>query len=650
MNESNFDMYIRDLLREAGIQADYQHTEILQLQEALAAASKNQTGEHGKPDFIAVVNEYALVIEDKKDRDKVCLREKDGSISQTVEAVKNYAVNGAVWYARKILEHGAYTKIFAFGNAGDSKHHTMQPVFVGLDCVKELDGIEGFENFSPANIERYYRYEVRGETPPEEARRSRIKEKAITLHEYLRNYGNLSVTEKPLVVSAILLALREKGNGFSLDSLTGDNSPDSYDGAKIYEAVSRSLTHASVSPDVKKQRILDQFAFIKNRPILNTAREEWKDGRNPNGKTPMKFFAEFIDREIYRDIDASSDDVIGIFYMEFIKYTGGDSQSLGVVITPAHITKLFCDLVNLRTDDVILDPCCGTGGFLIAGMHSMLAAAKKESQRRNIKAKQIHGIELRDDMFAMATTSMILHGDGQSNIVCEDFLATTPSETQLKGITIGFMNPPYSQAKSKDTANLSELSFTKHLLDSVLPGGRVAVIVPVSAMIGKTKEDRQLKADILARHTLEGVISLNKNTFYGVGTVPCIAVFTAWESHPKEKLSRFVNFEDDGYIVKMHVGELTETERAKDRRQYLLDCWRGERRDYPSKFMVETQVEAGDEWLHSFYYYNDELPDEAAFSESMGDYLTFEANMIFHGRGYLFGNGDSETDGGDEHT
>ena len=53
------------------------------------------------------------------------------------------------------------------------------------------------------------------------------------------------------------------------------------------------------------------------------------------------------------------------------------------------------------------------------------------------------------------------------------------------------------------------------------------MIVPVSAMIGKTKEDKAVKQDILKKHTLEGVISLNKDTFYRVGTVPCIAVFTA---------------------------------------------------------------------------------------------------------------------------
>ena len=640
MKESNFDMYIHGLLSEAGIEADYQHTEILQLQKALSTASKSQNGNNGMPDFISVVNGYVLVIEDKADRANLCLREKDGSISQSIETTKNYAVNGAVWYARKILEHGAYTKIFAFGIAGDNKHHTLQPVFVGLDGVKELDEIETFENFSPANIERYYRQKVLEEESPEELQLEGIITRAKTLHEHLRNYGNLSDTEKPLVVSAILLALSEHSHGFSLDLLNGDTMEGNTDGEILYKYLVNAMTRAKVRPEVKRDKVLNQFTIIKDRPILNAKREDLN-------MTPLKFFADYLKREIYSAIEmnATSEDYLGRFYGEFVRYSGGDGQTLGVVLTPRHITELFCDLVNLRPDDVIYDPCCGTGGFLIAGMHRMLQAAESESQRRHIKEKQIFGTEIRNDMFAIATTNMILRGDGQSNLTCEDFFAKEPGDLQLHGITVGLMNPPYSQAKNKATQNLSELNFICRLLESVLPGGRVAVIVPVSAMIGKTKEDRLLKSDILKHHTLEGVISLNKQTFYGVGTVPCIAVFTAGEPHPKGKLSRFINFEDDGYEVKMHRGLVEDESRSKDRRQYLLDCWRGERRDYPSKFMVETQVEAGDEWLHSFYYYNDELPDEGAFSESMGDYLTFEANMIFHGRGYLFGD-----DGGDEHT
>ena len=268
----------------------------------------------------------------------------------------------------------------------------------------------------------------------------------------------------------------------------------------------------------------------------------------------------------------------------------------------------------------------------------MLRAAKNDTERKHIKQQQIHGIEIRDDMFSIATTNMILRGDGQSNLICEDFLAQDPGELQLKGggITVGFMNPPYSQAKGKDTANLSELCFIRHLLNSITTGGRAAVIVPVSAMIGKTKEDKEVKQDILKKHTLEGVISLNKDTFYRVGTVPCIAVFTAGEPHPADKIAKFINFEDDGFEVKKHLG-LVETERAKDKRQYLLDCWRGKVADFPSSFMVETTVEDTDEWLHSFYYYNDEIPTEADFINSIADYLTFEFNMIAHGKGYLFG-------------
>ena len=452
-----------------------------------------------------------------------------------------------------------------------------------------------------------------------------IEKTAGELHEYLRNYGNLGEHETPLAVSAILLALMEEN---SLDSLTGD-SVDT-DGRKLYGYIEDSLRHASVPPGVELTRIKEQFTFIKNRPILNTVRADLK-------MTPLKFFAEFIDRKIYRKLTAnSSEDYIGRFYTEFIRYTGGNAQSLGVVITPRHITELFCDLVDLRADDIIFDPCCGTGGFLIAGMHRMLQLAANDEQRERIRTQQLHGIEIRDDMFSMATASMILHGDGQSNITCEDFLKSDTSELQKKGINVGFMNPPYSQAKTSKTADLSELMFTIRLLRSVIPGGRAAVIIPVSAMIGKTKEDRKIKSEILKEHTLEGVISLNKDTFYGVGTVPCIAVFTTGQPHPSGKLVKFINFQDDGYVVKMHTNRISPTERAAGRKQYLLDCWRGKIKDVPLDFMVKTEVEEDDEWLHSFYYYNDAIPDEKDFADTLADYLSFEFNMIVHGRGYLF--------------
>ncbi len=627
--EASFDLFIHDLLDEAGIEADTQGSNVLEINNALKTASKNQTGKVGYPEYTAVVRGYVLVMEDKADRSYLIKRDKDENISMSVEATQDYAVNGALFYAQKILEKTNYKKVFAFGNAGDKKHHTIQPLFVDSSGPKLLPEIETFENFSKDHIEEYYRRIVLGETPSEDIELANILKKAKDLHEYLRNYGSLGENEKPLVVSAILLALREQKYGFDLSQLTGDTIKT--DGDKLFEQLENNLKRARVAPEVKKQRVLNQFTLIKDRPLLNTVRDDL-------GKTPLKFYAEYINNNIFKAVITNSpEDYLGRFYGEFVSYSGGDGQSLGVVLTPRHITELFCDLVDLKPTDVIFDPCCGTGGFLISGMHKMLLAAQNEAEGKHIRQNQIHGIEIRDDMFSIATTNMILRGDGQSNLLCDDFLAKDTGKLQLKGggITVGFMNPPYSQAKDKSTAHLSELCFVRHLLDSVTAGGRVAVIVPVSAMIGKTKEDKAIKDYILKHHTLEGVISLNKDTFYRVGTVPCIAVFTTGEPHPQDKLSKFINFEDDGFEVKKHLG-LVETERAKDRRQYMLDCWRGNITDYPSKFMVETSIEATDEWLHSFYYYNDEIPAEQDFMNSIADYLTFEFNMITHGRGYLF--------------
>lgn len=122
--------FIHDLLVEAGIQADTQGSNIVPINDALKTASKHQTGKAGFPEYTAVVDDFVLVMEDKADRANLCLKDADGTISMTVQATTDYAVNGALHYAQHILQKTTYKKVFAFGNAGDSKHHTLQPLFV----------------------------------------------------------------------------------------------------------------------------------------------------------------------------------------------------------------------------------------------------------------------------------------------------------------------------------------------------------------------------------------------------------------------------------------------------------------------------------------------------------------------------------------
>ena len=154
----------------------------------------------------------------------------------------------------------------------------------------------------------------------------------------------------------------------------------------------------------------------------------------------------------------------------------------------------------------------------------------------------------------------------------------------------------------------------------------------------KTSDDQDLniKRYILQHHTLEGVITLNTQTFYPVGTNPVIAIFTAHEPHEPMKKCKFIDFKNDGYEVVKHWG-LLDNGTFAEKRKKLINTWRNYEDNVSTSFMVESRVSADDEWLHSFYYFNDEIPSDKDFEQTMADYLTFEFKMIANERGYLFG-------------
>ena len=625
--EVKTDLWVYDLLKDAEIELDPQGSSIKEIDDALKTASKKGTGHVGFPEYVGVVKDFIIVIEDKPKTDKHVFL--DGSvISLETNAVVDYAMNGALFYAKHLAKNTTYKKIIAVGVSGDKKKHKISPIYVDdTDYYRELPDVESFISFNEKNIDEYYTREILKEDTNTEKELAEILKDAASLHEDLRNYGNLKDIDKPLVVSGILLALNEiEKKSFSIDNLVGDTVET--DGQKIYKAIESNLKRVNVQPQVKLDKILSQFSIIRDTQILNEVNDTL-------GETPLKYYAKFLYEKIFKSIKytSSSEDYLGRFYGEFMSYSGGDGQTLGIVLTPKHITELFCELLDLKPEDVVLDPCCGTAGFLIAAMHMMLKKAKDDTQKKHIRKEQLHGIELQPYMFTIATTNMILRGDGKSNLINENFLKQESDKLQLKSPTVGMMNPPYSQG-SKKNPDLYEICFTEHLLDSLVEGGRCAVIVPQSSMTGKTKEEQAVKENILKHHTLEGVITLNKDTFYGVGVMPCIAIFTAGEPHPANKECKFINFENDGYKVSPHIG-LIETESAKDKKQHLLDVW-FDRIEADTKFCVKTTIEATDEWLHSFYYFNDEIPTDADFDKTVGDYLSFEFSMIMQGRKYLF--------------
>lgn len=122
-----------------------------------------------------------------------------------------------------------------------------------------------------------------------------------------------------------------------------------------------------MAPNAKRDKLMSEFPIMRTSASLSELDQKL-------GKTPLKFYTEFLKKNIFDNIEyrSSSEDFIGRSYGEFISYSGGDGQTLDIVLTPHHICDLFCDLLNIHATDIVLNPCCGTSGFLVAAMHHML--------------------------------------------------------------------------------------------------------------------------------------------------------------------------------------------------------------------------------------------------------------------------------------
>lgn len=185
----------------------------------MKTASKKGTGNVGFPEYAGVVGDFLLVIEDKSDLSKHVKYDDKDLISIDTKAVTDYAVNGAYFYGKHLINNTHYKKIIAFGISGNEKHHKVTPLFINeREYCKIMPDVESFYIFNEENIDEYYTREILGENTDLQKETTEILKFAKNLHEDLRNYGNLQDTQKPLVVSGILLALREIDKGsFNLE-------------------------------------------------------------------------------------------------------------------------------------------------------------------------------------------------------------------------------------------------------------------------------------------------------------------------------------------------------------------------------------------------------------------------------------------------
>lgn len=278
---------------------------------------------------------------------------------------------------------------------------------------------------------------------------------------------------------------------------------------------------------------------------------------------------------------------------------------MGIVLTPPHITELFCELAQVNENSIVLDSCAGTGGFLISAMHEMLKDASGSNDREiQIKAKQIIGIEWQHDIFTLLCCNMYIHEDGRSNLIKGNCFDEKVKE-QVKQFkpNVGFLNPPYKKSDSNDP---EELEFILNNLSFLEKGSYCIAIIPMSVALTNTGNILSLKQKILQEHTLCAVLSMPNELFKNskVGTNTCIMIFKAKEKHKENFKTWFAYCKDDGFTNRKTQGRADYDKKwEKEIKNKWVSAFKN--KDEITDFSIKKEVKAENEWCIEAYMKKD---------------------------------------------
>jgi type I restriction enzyme M protein len=280
-------------------------------------------------------------------------------------------------------------------------------------------------------------------------------------------------------------------------------------------------------------------------------------------------------------------DVVGDAFEVFIHRAlkGGQGQ----YFTPKNIVCTAIEILDPECDDKIIDPACGSGGFLIEGLKYLHKKIEKTGQEMNWPEEMINeekiakaninfcGIEKDTFLSKVVKAYMILMGDGKSGIFCEDSLnnpkdwdAKTRARIQLEGFDILLANPPFG-AKipvkgekklsqfplgykwKKDTkdniwrktnkikeSEAPQILFLDRCLDLVRDGGKLAIVVPDGVLCNPT--DGYIVQEILSKAELIGLIDLPMSSFLPYTPTKTHLIFLRKTEKPRNDYSFFMSY------------------------------------------------------------------------------------------------------------
>ena len=573
VNERKTETIFRSRLRDAGYFADAdivveeQKSDYPRVAKLLKNASKKGSGP-GLPEFIISSrpqSDFLIVVECKGDETK--------HISTEGNRYSEYAVDGVLLYASYLAKEFDVLAIAVSGQTESA---------LRISHYLQLRGTTQPIEFPTANILPFAGYR-------DKVLRSEIKFRqdydeliafSRDLNEQLQA-EKIKEAHRGLLICGILVALGNEA--FKQSYKVQWNAKQLAENLVI--SIINEFTNAQLPPD-RIVSLRGAFSFIE----LNTTLTTDKD-----------FFVsliEQIDTKVNSFIKTHKyHDALGQFYVQFLRYANND-KGLGIVLTPPHIAELFAELAGVNKSSVVYDNCCGTGGLLIAAMKRMLGDGTLDDEAENeIKENQLIGLEFQDDIYALAVSNMVVHGDGKANIFSGDCFGEVGKLATERKPNVGLLNPPYKTKGSK----IEELEFVLNNLAALQPGGTCVAILPLGCAISDDATMKGLKRRILENHTLEAVMSMPSDIFHDskVGVVTCVMVITAHHPHPAGKKTWFGYWRDDGFETTKHLGRIDLNQRWTGIRNQWVTAYRNRAIVQSQSVMSEVTVE--DEWCAEAY-------------------------------------------------
>lgn len=446
------------------------------------------------------------------------------------------------------------------------------------------------------------------------------------LNELLNQYGIKEVIRSQFV-GTCLLALK---NGLKFENLTN---------AQIRGGIEEVLTNL-LDRDLNKNV---KLAILKTK-VLDS--QDVKD----LAKEHFQNILRRIEEEILPYINEKStqgQDLLNLFFTTFNKYVGKADKNQA--FTPDHIVHFMCNVVGINRNSYVLDPCCGSGAFLVRALTEAMDDCDTEEEKTVIKKKHIFGIEYEEGAFGLSTTNMLIHGDGNSNIIQGSCFKDLDDCIKEAPINVVLMNPPYNaQAKHSNPsyaqtwgANIktdpSKGFHFAYYIASKINRGKLAVLLPTSCAIGTDKEIKKFKELMLKEHHLDAVFSLPDEIFYpGAAASACCMIFDLGIRHENAPIKDtfFGYFKNDGFTKKKNIGRVERTNVYGEGswepiQKEWLDLYRN-RKSKPG-LSITKEVGFEDEWLAEAYMETDysKLSGED-FEKTIREFLAY---MIANGKG-----------------